>query len=161
VQHVLLGFDEPLHDFLGLCRHVKYNTIAFLFDYMHQHMLDEDLQWTIFHICEGARYNMGCVSRNHLMNFWRLQICYDKSYLTLCTIHYEKKGVLQLALQLNFWIASNISNSPYLHVVSVIEKITRVAKVATHCIYATTHYNSITTLSQQLLFNYYATPLSL
>jgi hypothetical protein len=69
VQHLLLGIYAPLCDFLGLCRHAKYNTTIFLFDYMHQHMLDEDLQWTIFGICEGAKYNMGCVSMNHLVNF--------------------------------------------------------------------------------------------
>jgi hypothetical protein len=37
--------------------------------------------------------------------------------------------------------------------------IGQVTRVATHRIYDAIHYNSIPTLSQQLLFNYYATPL--
>ncbi len=48
MQHLFLGFNAPLCDFQGLCRHVKYNTIFFLFDYMHQHMLDEDLYGQFF-----------------------------------------------------------------------------------------------------------------
>jgi len=44
----------------------------------------------------------------------------------------------------------------YLYAVSAIGQV---ARVATHRIYGATHYNSITTLLQQLLFNYYATPL--
>jgi hypothetical protein len=71
----------------------------------------------------------------------------------------RKRGALQVALQLNFWIASDTCNSPYLYVVSAIEQVAKVAKVVTHHICDATHYNSITTLSQQLLFNYYATPL--
>jgi len=67
-----------------------------------------------------------------------------------------KKGVLQLALQFNFWVESDICNSLYLYAVSAIGQV---ARVATHRIYGATHYNSITTLLQQLLFNYYATPL--
>jgi hypothetical protein len=39
---------------------------------------------------------------------------------------------------------------------SVIEQV---AKVAAHYIYYATHYNLITTLSQQLIFNYYPAPL--
>jgi hypothetical protein len=34
------------------------------------------------------------------------------------TNHYEKKGVLQLALQLNFWVAKDICNSLYLYTMS-------------------------------------------
>ncbi len=78
----------------------------------------------------------------------------------------RKRGVLQLALQLNFWVASDICNSEYLYVVNAIGQVARVARVAIHCIYGATHhiygathYNSITTLLQQLLFNYYATPI--
>ncbi len=40
--------------------------------------------------------------------------------MTRMNIHYEeKKGVLQLALQLDFWVAPNICNSLYLYVVNV------------------------------------------
>jgi len=60
----------------------------------------------------------------------------------------RKMGVLQLALQLM-----------YLYIVSVIGQIAKVARIATCRIYGATHYNSITTLSQQLIFNYYAIPL--
>jgi len=59
-------------------------------------------------------------------------------YYRTCTM--RKRGVLQLALQLNFWIAEDI---------------------ATHCIYDAIHYNSIKTQLKQLIFNYYATPLQL
>ncbi len=71
----------------------------------------------------------------------------------------KKKGVLQLALQLNFLIALDTCNLPYLYAMNVIGQVARVAKVTTHHIYDAIHYNSITTLSQQFIFNYYATPL--
>jgi hypothetical protein len=35
----------------------------------------------------------------------------------------RKKGVLQLALQLNFWVVMTIYNSPYFYVVIVIEQV--------------------------------------
>jgi hypothetical protein len=38
--------------------------------------------------------------------------------------HYEKKGVLQLALQLNFWVVEDTCNSLYLYVVSANGQIT-------------------------------------
>ncbi len=44
----------------------------------------------------------------------------------------KKKGVLQLALQLNFWIALNICNSLFLY---IMNDIRQVARVVTHCIY--------------------------
>jgi len=59
---------------------------------------------------------------------------------------WEKKGVLQLALQLNFQVALETCNSPYLYVVSDIKQVAKVARVATHCIYGATHYNLITIL---------------
>jgi hypothetical protein len=74
----------------------------------------------------------------------------------------EKKGVLQLALQLNFSLTLNTCNSSYLYVISVIRQVAKVTRIAIHCIYGATHYNSlqpIATLLQQRLFNYYATPL--
>jgi hypothetical protein len=71
----------------------------------------------------------------------------------------RKMGVLQLALQLNFWIASDISNLPYLYAMNAIGQVARVARIATYRIYNATHYNSITTFSQQLIFKYYAAPL--
>jgi hypothetical protein len=40
-----------------------------------------------------------------------------------------KKGILQLALQLNFWIASNICSSLYLYVLSTNEQDAWVAKL--------------------------------
>jgi hypothetical protein len=70
----------------------------------------------------------------------------------------RKRGVLQLDLQLNFWVTLNTCNSPYLYAMNAIEQVVRVVRVATNHIYNAIHYNSITTLSQQLLFNYYATP---
>jgi len=42
---------------------------------------------------------------------------------------------------------------------SVIGQVAKVARVITHYIYNATHYNLITTLWQQLIFNYYAIPL--
>jgi len=38
--------------------------------------------------------------------------------------HYEKKGVLQLALQFNFWVVEDICNSLYLYVVGVNGEVT-------------------------------------
>jgi hypothetical protein len=66
------------------------------------------------------------------------------------------RGVLQLALQFNFWVAFDTCNSPYLYVVSAIGQVVR---VIIHHIYGAVYYNSIPTLLQQLSFNYYATPL--
>jgi hypothetical protein len=43
--------------------------------------------------------------------------------------------------------------------VSAIGQVAKVAKVAIHYMYGATHYNLITTFSQQFFFNYYATPL--
>jgi hypothetical protein len=39
-------------------------------------------------------------------------------FIILCTTITEKKGVLQLALQLNFWITQDIHNSIYLYFMS-------------------------------------------
>jgi hypothetical protein len=50
----------------------------------------------------------------------------------------KKKGVLQLALQLNFWVVKNICNSLYLYAMNVN------GEVAIHCIGAT-HCKSIVT----------------
>jgi hypothetical protein len=69
--------------------------------------------------------------------------------------HYEKKGVLQLALQLNFWIAKDICNSLYLYAMSANGQVAWVAKLQ-FTIYMV---QLIATLSKQLIFNYYATPL--
>jgi hypothetical protein len=71
----------------------------------------------------------------------------------------RKMGVLQLALQFNFWVPLDTCNSSYINVVGVIGQVARVARVATHCIHDATHYNSIMILLQQILFNYYAIPL--
>jgi hypothetical protein len=62
--------------------------------------------------------------------------------------HYEKKGCFAL----------DTCNFSYLYDVSVIRQV---ARVATHYIYGAIHYNSITSLLQQLFFNYYAIPLCL
>jgi hypothetical protein len=61
---------------------------------------------------------------------------------------WEKKGVLQLALQFNFWIAMTICNSLYFYVVSAIGQVAWVTRVATYCMYNATHCNSVATLSQ-------------
>jgi hypothetical protein len=53
-------------------------------------------------------------------------------------------------------VASNICNSPYLYIMNAIGQVVR---VAIHHIYGAIHYNSIATLLQQLIFNYYAIPL--
>jgi hypothetical protein len=54
-----------------------------------------------------------------------------------------------------------ISNSLCLYVANAIGEIAWVAKVITHYIYNATHYNSITILLKQFIFNYYVTPLQL
>jgi hypothetical protein len=43
--------------------------------------------------------------------------------------HYEKKGVLQLALQLNFWVAKDTCNSLYLYAVSANGQVEWVAEL--------------------------------
>jgi hypothetical protein len=72
-----------------------------------------------------------------------------------------KKCVLQLTLQLNFWIAMTTCNAPYFYVVDAMKQIAWVAKVVIHYIYNATHYNSITILLKQFIFNYYVSPLQL
>jgi hypothetical protein len=42
---------------------------------------------------------------------------------------------------------------------NVIRQVAKDAKDATHHIYNATHYILITTLSRQVIFNYYVTPL--
>jgi hypothetical protein len=41
--------------------------------------------------------------------------------------HYEKKGVLQLALQFNFWVVKDICNSLYLYVMCANGQVAWVA----------------------------------
>jgi len=43
--------------------------------------------------------------------------------------HYEKKDVLQLALQLNFWITKDTCNSLYLYVVNANGQVVWIAKL--------------------------------
>jgi len=45
----------------------------------------------------------------------------------------------------------------YFNTVNIIRRVTRVVKVAIHCIYDVIQHNSIATLSKQLIFNQYAT----
>jgi hypothetical protein len=52
-------------------------------------------------------------------------------------------------------------NSLYFYIVSVIWQVAWVAWVATQYIYNAIQCNLIATLSKQLIFNYYATPLQL
>jgi hypothetical protein len=39
--------------------------------------------------------------------------------------HYGKKGVLQLTLQLNFWIAKTTCNSLYLYIVNANKQVAK------------------------------------
>jgi len=73
----------------------------------------------------------------------------------------KKWGVLQLALQLNFWVASNTCNSLYLYDVNAMRQVARVAIIAIHHIYGATHTiqlqlccnNSFSTI-MQLFYDY-------
>jgi len=67
----------------------------------------------------------------------------------------KKRDVLQLALQCNFLATSDTYNSPYLYIVNVTNKLQELQKLQL------TVYKMqlITTQSQQVFFNYYATPL--
>jgi hypothetical protein len=58
--------------------------------------------------------------------------------------HYEKKGSFAIGLAIQFLIALDICNSPYLYIMSAIGQVVR---LVTHHIYGATHYNSIATLS--------------
>jgi hypothetical protein len=76
---------------------------------------------------------------------------------------YEKKGVLQLSLQLSFWIAMTIYNSLYFYIHECYWtswmncKACNSPYIQSHS--SATHYNLVPILSQQLLFNYHATIL--
>jgi hypothetical protein len=81
----------------------------------------------------------------------------DTTLIQLIIIIY-KKGVLQLALQLNFWVTLDICNSLHLYAMSVIGQVTRIARVASHHIYIwcnslQLYYNFVTTTPFQLLCN--------
>jgi hypothetical protein len=52
-------------------------------------------------------------------------------------------GVLQLTLELSFWVAVIICNSSYFYIVNVIEQVASIAKVVTHHTYNATPYNSL------------------
>jgi hypothetical protein len=52
-------------------------------------------------------------------------------------------------------------NSLYFYVVNAIGQVTWVARIATHHTYGAIECKFIATLSKQLIFNYYATPLKL
>ncbi len=80
-----------------------------------------------------------------------------KAFVLVYTM--KKTVILKLVLQFNFWVALDTCNSPYLYALNVIKQVARIARVATHHIYSAIHYNSITMLLQQFLFNYYAIPL--
>jgi hypothetical protein len=83
--------------------------------------------------------------------------CPRAQNLILFMIKYtmKQRGVLQLALQLNFWVAEDTYNSMYLYAMNVKEQVAWIAKLQ-FIIYIVQH---IVTLSKQLIFNYYATPL--
>jgi len=49
--------------------------------------------------------------------------------LEFCDFIMKKKGVLQLALQLNFWIAKDICNSLYLYTVNANGQVAWVAEL--------------------------------
>jgi hypothetical protein len=54
----------------------------------------------------------------------------------------RKKGVLQLALQFNFWVAEDIYNSLYLYAMNANGQVT------THHIYDAIHCNSFSAIMQ-------------
>jgi len=70
----------------------------------------------------------------------------------------RKKNVLQLDLQLYFWIAMTTCNSLYFYIVSVIKQIAWVAKV---CIYGAIHCNSIASQLQLCWNNSFSTIMQL
>jgi hypothetical protein len=53
----------------------------------------------------------------------------DIKSLDLKTNHYEKRGVLQLALQFNFWVVEDICNSLYLYAMSANGQVAWVVKL--------------------------------
>ncbi len=73
------------------------------------------------------------------------------------TLHYTftmtNKGVLQLTMQLNFWVVIIICNSLDFYVVSAIRQVAWVVIVITHYIYDETHCNYVETTCFQLLCN--------
>jgi len=64
-----------------------------------------------------------------LTNTWIKQVMEGNRYCTFWHIHNEKRGVLQLALQLNFWVVEDICNSLYLYIVTIKEQVAWVAEL--------------------------------
>jgi len=58
-----------------------------------------------------------------LTNTWIKQVMEGNKYCMFWHTHNEKKGVLQLALQLNFLIIEDICNSLYLYIVTANEQV--------------------------------------
>jgi hypothetical protein len=67
----------------------------------------------------------------------------------------KKMCVLQLTLQLNFWVAKDTYNSLYLYVMNFHEQVAWVAKLQL-TVYT---MQLIAIQSKQLIFKYYSTPL--
>jgi hypothetical protein len=75
--------------------------------------------------------------------------------------HNEKKGVLQLALQLNFWIVEDICNSLYLYIMNVNGQVTWIVKlqlaIYTMQLIATQlqfYQNNMFSITMQFHYNY-------
>jgi hypothetical protein len=81
----------------------------------------------------------------HFCAFWCSTRIFP-SYVFLSFVNeiliWKKNGVLQLALQLNFWIAKDTCNSMYLYIVSVNGKIAWIAELQL-TIYIASQCNSI------------------
>jgi hypothetical protein len=66
----------------------------------------------------------------------------------------KKREILQLALQLNFWIVMTTCNSLYFYVVSVIGEVEWVVRLATQYIYMIQfNYSFVKTIHFELLCN--------
>ncbi len=55
----------------------------------------------------------------------------------------RKMGVLQLTLQLSFWVAMIICNSSYFYIMGDIEQVASIVRVVTHHTYNATPSNSL------------------
>jgi hypothetical protein len=85
------------------------------------------------------------------------------NFFTYFSLTMKKKGVLQLGLQLNFWVTMTICNSLYFYTHESYQtsymscKRCNSSYMWSH--FNATHCNIVAILSQQLLFSYYAIPL--
>jgi hypothetical protein len=105
------------------------NLSSFLVNFFSHGRMSMILIFKLNYPIDGLYFRNVVDGNNHLI--LNLAICSYNMYLgrNWAKNIMKKMGVLQLALQVNFWVTIDTCNSPYLYVVSAIKQV---AKIAIH-----------------------------